>query len=432
MQAMFTRIVTASLLTALLPLKAMAQAPAETLDAAMTRLASNVQEYLNEKKETVISVGKFQGPPGLPNSNGLAIQKSLQAKLSGMGLKTDVGGRGIRGSYKVSTANAAQPTVLIMATMITRNGDEDLTFVSKFQGEAEAADNKAVVQKVTNEEDVNKVLGTTNDLTTNVPTGPKAKAEAFEERAKRVAESIENPSVSIQPSKGQPAVTNAVDPDAAGPKVGPPAAGAPPVNSVVSPTAASPHRIEVLVRNKLTGQFEPRAAENKGGLAFTTLGLADEYAVRIINDADYDVGVKLTIDSLSMFEFSKIEPYRKLQMVWIGAHSSGVITGWHIDNFQTQAFEIDALPKSAAFQKGCQEGDIGTISAQFFASWVGPKPPDVELRGQGRAGNENLVGTKIGRAVEQKYGEKVAQFGVSLLATVTIRYQVPEDLPPLN
>jgi hypothetical protein len=426
MRAFASQTVLATIvLAALAGRTAFAQTPPETLDAAMTKLAANVKNYLDEKKESTVVVGKFQGPPGLPNSSGLAIQRALVARLAAIGCKTDGVGRGIRGSYKVSANGKDPAVVLIMASMITRMGDEDLTFVAKFQDQADA---NAVIQKVTSEEDVNKVLGTTADLSTgNIPATnkPADRQAALQERTERIAESIQNPTVSIQPSKAQAVAPSPTSPNAPPVTV----AGGAAVNSVVSATAASPYRMEILVRNPMTKQFEPRKVEDKGGLAFASLLLADEYAIRLINDADHDVGVKLLVDSLSMFEFTKIEPYRKLQMVWIGAKSSGVITGWHITNDQSAAFQITDLPKSAAFQKGVQEGDIGQVTAMFFPSWVGNTPPAVEVRGVGRAAN-NLIGTGVGQAIQQKYGEQVANFGVTLLATVTVRYQVPDDLPP--
>ena len=104
-----------------------------------------------------------------------------------------------------------------------------------------------------------------------------------------------------------------------------------------------PFAIEILVKDTA------RAAQNDEGQAFVKIDRDEIYAVRLINDADYEVAVRLTIDGISMFAFSEVKnpetDLPKYNYVVVPAKSSVTATGWHrtdeiSDSFQVTEFSI--------------------------------------------------------------------------------------------
>ncbi|MCC7420923.1 MAG: hypothetical protein IT428_11640, partial [Planctomycetaceae bacterium] len=388
-------------------------------------LASKIKDYLAAHQETTVSVGRFEGPPGI-SSNVARIQKALKDELTALKIDTESGGREIRGACEVKVSgegSARRIEVVIRTKIVTRLGAEDQAFISRFKENNPGAgpadpklsdDGKTVEQSVATEDDVKTIAPTTTDLTTGVEGigKPNQTKEVLKQRDAREIESLENPKVSILPSEQKPA------------------ADAPAPQSVITARPDSPYRLEILVRkagpkDAPPAPYAPCPVVNKGGVAEVKLNVGDEYAVRIINKASHDVGVRLLIDSLSMFEFSSVPDYKRLQMVWIGANSEGLIEGWHISNKEVRAFQVASAPESEAFKRQVAPGDVGTIAAMFVASWVGEVPPSVEVLGLSR----DELGTVVGRPLPGRFEPKVAHFGQSALATVAVRYKVPDDLP---
>ncbi len=193
--------------------------------------------------------------------------------------------------------------------------------------------------------------------------------------------------------------------------------------SVIRSRADSLYAIELLV--KKGGKFVPpdKPADNEGGRAFVKIARTEVYAVRIINDADHEVAVTLTIDGLSMFTFSKFR--RKdggplYSSVLVPAKKSMLVSGWHIDNEASEEFLVTSFAKSAAAEVRAT-GDIGTITATFAAAWPikGGPPADEPAAPSKRAKSADATGRV--RRFEKKWIEVPRHFGVTR-DTVSVRY----------
>ncbi|HLX63674.1 MAG TPA: hypothetical protein VKX17_20555 [Planctomycetota bacterium] len=114
------------------------------------------------------------------------------------------------------------------------------------------------------------------------------------------------------------------------------------------------------------GKFEPRTPMPlPDKRPFVALNRDDIYAIRLINNADYDAAIALSVDGLNVFQFSYIHNNKgdNLYTHWIvPAHSSALVPGWHKTNDSSFRFKITDLPDTAAF-KARSTGSIGVINA---------------------------------------------------------------------
>ncbi len=105
------------------------------------------------------------------------------------------------------------------------------------------------------------------------------------------------------------------------------------------------------------------------GLAFIDLGKADKCHVRLINDAPHEVAVRLTLDGIDCFWFSK-----KQKGLWIvPPHGKLTVKGWQIDNTLAREFQVVPFEKSVAAKLGAV-GSVGVISASFHRSYKEHEP----------------------------------------------------------
>src|SRR5206468_3117838 len=68
------------------------------------------------------------------------------------------------------------------------------------------------------------------------------------------------------------------------------------------------YAIEVLV--KQGDQYISLAAKDEGGFAFVRLEKTDVFAIKFINDSDYEAAAELTVDGLSNFAFFEKKGFR--------------------------------------------------------------------------------------------------------------------------
>src|SRR5207248_797851 len=116
-------------------------------------------------------------------------------------------------------------------------------------------------------------------------------------------------------------------------------------------------------------QFTPRAVTTKNRVPYVELNHNEQYAIRLINNSDYDVGVLLTVDGLNTFRFSEIRSEKgqtKFTHWIIPARKFVIVKGWHKDFKQVFSFYVTDVPHSAAGQLR-STGSIGVINAQFHA-----------------------------------------------------------------
>jgi hypothetical protein len=160
--------------------------------------------------------------------------------------------------------------------------------------------------------------------------------------------------------------------------------------------------IEILVN----GQGVPAATED--GIAYVELSQGDEFEVRIINNADFEVGAYLMIDGLDSFWFAE-----RRQARWIIAPGEDVVVrGWQFDAATARKFQIVPFEESVAATAGAT-GNVGVISASFYP-----------CRPVGRSYSPHAAGVGTGDTVVNNVNFIRRTFG-DIIATVPVRYEKP-------
>ncbi|EMI51803.1 hypothetical protein [Rhodopirellula sallentina] len=368
-----------------------------TLDDAIVNLAENISEYLEEKGQRQIMLGTFDGP-GTATA-GRAIRASLKDELT----KKDTQVVPLGASWTVRGAFSFEQTgssaiVLIKANLFDKSGKE----ISGFR-------EKVKVEEVRSIEDISRLLGLTVDLDEE----QDAVAQVANDTSSSKSETAKQ-LVSKQAEVTGKLVSSVSEPIFAFRNSG---------NTVVSPDANSKFRVEIMVANQSTNGFNPLSIENAGGFPFAPLQANDVYKIRLYNDADHAVGVKLSIDGINSFCLSE-DPSLRTRGTWFfPAKSVGVISGWYVSPTLLKEFVVTANGESLGLPHGA---DIGTVTAQFFHAWTeNEQPPAVELL----AKNKGQLRTGIGKDITRKAGFQRCYFGETLLSSVSIRYSNPDDLP---
>jgi len=177
--------------------------------------------------------------------------------------------------------------------------------------------------------------------------------------------------------------------------------------------------------NRLIVDYAAQTPKNEEGYAFVPIQREQVYGVVLVNDADFDAGVQLRIDGLSMYSFSDAEFRDKTgkpvyTYVNVQAKKSVIIRGWHVTNDQSDEFKVTEYAKSAAAELK-STAPTGTITATFHAAWD-PKgnPPDDEPK---NPNDSSLSADATGRGArfDQKFVEVDRKVGVAR-AVVSVRY----------
>lgn len=169
----------------------------------------------------------------------------------------------------------------------------------------------------------------------------------------------------------------------------------------------------------------PRAPTEKDGRAYARIKREEEYAVKLINDADYEIAVKVTIDGLSIFNFAEERDENgdpKYSRIVVPPNSSMTISGWFITKGQSEKFKVTEYANSAAASETAKQlKGIGTVSAHVVASWPkGGTPPDDE-KGEAAAYAKDGDATGRGASFDEKFNVFERKFGGTRDA-VSIRY----------
>lgn len=189
------------------------------------------------------------------------------------------------------------------------------------------------------------------------------------------------------------------------------------------PDETSPFRIEILARPANGSEYLPVTIQDKSGLAFAPLQEGELYAVRIYNDADFDVGVELLIDGLNTLEFSEQPGFKETGKWVIRAHSSGTIKGYHVNNETVDAFQIAARPTGPVQDRLANPDRIGTVLAAFHVAWPEDQTPPLVARILGQS--RNLL-TIRGPRIEAPSDTVERVFCKTAVAFVGVRYLNPK------
>ncbi len=373
-------------------ISALTAAPPALANPAMrkelAKIAQNLKAILDDESKSEIAVGAFTGPSTFPTSAGPGISQMLTEELEKLGLKVKTPAEiGVEGKFLLSEVEEPDPNnsvrkqkriaLRIKGQLVDRFGRQ----LTNFNLNSEISDGEFKAD-VKSEEAVTGVLGIPSDLPADGTP---------EERTERLRESIIDPSSHI--AEGSRVFAN----------------------------ATSPYGIEILC----DGAPLPCSLENK--LPVCDIPLKSTYRIRIYNNSEYDAGVRVTIDGLSIFAFSELrhsEGPKKGEPLYdhyiIPAGKTVELVGWHRTNAQVDSFVVDDVAKAAAaaLKRQLQQAKLGTITAQFFAAWpTDGLPPSDEppaKKGTPRA-------TGMGPPIQQAVAEVKRNIGV-LRSTVSIRY----------
>lgn len=189
--------------------------------------------------------------------------------------------------------------------------------------------------------------------------------------------------------------------------------------SKIKTAAASPYAVELLVKGA-NGQLQPRAAEVSADTnrPFVDILGQEVFAIRLYNDSDFEAAVDLTIDGITVFAFSTIQPQPRYWIVPARSHMD--VLGWKITEAETDEFKSVEFPKSAAAElKMSHDERIGIINALFHAAWEDEnRPPPGEQAGSKNAGRGDRI--KDQATVVQRFIGKLRD-------SISVRYE--RELP---
>lgn len=353
----------------------------------LAQVCDQVATILSARNTSTISLGTFQGPAKLLSSGGSGIAQLLEEELKAR--RITVGERAeytLRGKFFTLDLNSNGPfpaarserpiAVRVTLMMVDQLGTPLAEFVAVGSNEP-TADTAAITLQ--DEDALVTIIGLTGTLPATA--SPK-------QRNQQIRQQIESGELAGD-IRG-----NAVFAD-----------------------VQSPFGMEILVAG------DARIMTRVDGAAFVSLERGDRYAIRLVNNANFDAAVTLSIDGISTFAFADLpaDDRSASQLHYlVPARGSLVVPGWFETLRQTREFTVTSVPESAAARFNLTT-EIGTITASFRASWPSTgQPPDDEpagVKGNNASGNA----TGLGRVLPQRAVIESRNIGV-LRAAVSARY----------
>ncbi len=344
------------------------------LRPGLARAAKEVARALQAQGEKSIAVGQFTGPANLATGAGPGIALVLAEELGKAGLDIKARARlGVKGQYllvQVPAEDADDRRLGVKFLAVKVQGTVEDVF-----GKVEARFSSTVRDPVA----LVRLLG----LPVHLPAN-----ETALRRDRLIRTYLEQPATAI-------------------------------TGGLVSAAKESPYAVEVLVNDR------PVPAHRDSGLAFIGLDPAAAFAVRLINNSGHEAAVRLSVDGVDLFAFSR-ERHEKgpargeplYSVVLVPAHKSVVVKGWHRTNTRAERFRPARYPGTAPLALKTK-GGVGTITASFAAAWpetdAPPKDEAPATRGQ-------RPPTAYGPGVEANFQVVKRKIGV-LRASVSVRYK---------
>jgi len=263
------------------------------LKIEMANVAAKVATTLKEEGQVKVAIRDFTAPASLQANFGLALKDELQSALKGKNIEVDVLAKyEIGGDYRVAKdaeTDAAKRTELFGLLIVFEIKEQESgKTVEKFS------------QQVFDNSLISGVSGVNGSFK---PSG------TTEERNEEVHNKIKEPEFNV-------------------------------TNSIV---VVDNFGMEIGVMKGET--FEARGVAVKNKTPFVTLNQNERYAIRLYNNADFDVGVMLTVDGLNTFRFSEIKNEtgdkkgeHKYTHWIVPAKKFVIVPGWHKD--MKQVFDL--------------------------------------------------------------------------------------------
>ncbi|QDU40820.1 hypothetical protein Mal4_51820 [Maioricimonas rarisocia] len=434
-------------------------AHAASLEEVIEGITTQVASFLGSKNETAISIGAFDGPP--TTGTGRKIASDLKQGLENAGLTiTDNALEAsfeLRGEFR-QNLDGPFPIVALTVKLFDNNGAEVTSFRDRFRetNRQRVADTKESLEQVaeqrreaaedaTTPETAETTASATDDTTTATAEAATSAVSINDDEAPidnpDDVETLTSPTVDVT----RP-VEDALSGDASGTegdaevsreqrqqaiaardKALLDALANPKFHldgeSIVAASEESPFRVEVLAKPPGGSEYLPVAIQDKSGLAFAPLQEGELYAIRIYNDADFDVGVELTIDGLNTLAFSELPGFKETGKWVIRAHSSGTIKGYHVSNETVDTFQIAARPTGPVQDQLANPDRIGTVLAAFHVAWPEDQTPPLVARILGQS--RDLV-TVRGPRIDAPSETVQRVFCQTAVAFVGVRYLNPK------
>jgi hypothetical protein len=350
-------------LFALTPTNGAAQG-AEGLRPPLRSVAGPLATFVKEgKKEATVAMGAFRAA-GADESLSPAIQKMLGEELEARGLRVNASARmKVEGEYRLASDKEQFTFKLTARVVDSKAGGKPL---KEYTSEA---------HRISGLQEAAPLTGLTlADVGAGV--SPEKEHEA-------VVEGRNTPSVDITGARLR---------------------------------AKPGGRYAVEIHVKSGDKYYPRGPEKVGGKAYVKFERGEVFAVKLINDTDYEAAADLSLDGLSMFAFSERKGYRH---VVVPKRGSVQIDGWFVSLTDTKEFLFTEYPRSAAFELR-NPANVGTITVSFAAAWApkGSPPPDEGALSKSLP--DSAVGA--GKTVRSPYTE-VQRMRGRVRDVVTVRYQ---------
>jgi hypothetical protein len=340
---------------------------ADDLNRAMGKFSERIKQLLDAEGETAVALNQFTAPARLAASSSSGIRKALEGELKKREILVKNSARlEVNGEYREAEDPIRKNTVVrISGRVVDQNSGRLLSECNV---------------DVDNLTSIAGLIGATMD----VPLEPLR-----EERERAIREGIRKPTAHV-------------------------------VSTRISAGPKSPFSVEILVGPALGGGLRPRPAKAAGGQAYMNIRTSERYAVKLINDAPFEVAATLTIDGLSLFAFSGNPEY---SYVIVPPRSSGVIKGWHRTNEEAEEFVVTEYPKSAAATRPLAPStELGVITVCFAAAWPASSspPPDEGMEGRSvRATSRGPITRTDLAEVERRTGR--------LRSAISVRYTKEDD-----
>jgi hypothetical protein len=239
-----------------------------TLGDALKGMALDVKKFLDGRGEKEVTLGAFRGTQGLSlhSSSGPLLVKGLEKFLTEMNIelkrKANIT---ILGEYFEAEDSKKGTQVVVLELELRDGTGMSYRLGSNIEGKSRRYDYVVKEQST-----VALLVGVTTYIP---PQTPK------EDRNDYLKKQIDNPKPLIRDTHVK--------------------------------AEKSPFAIEVLVADadlpkRSEKDYSPRTPQVQEGLAYISIARDQVYAVKVINDSDYEAAVDLRIDGLNMFIFSEV------------------------------------------------------------------------------------------------------------------------------
>lgn len=353
-----------------------------SLEVEIAQLAKDIQTAL-PASDLALTVGKFKASSRLPATAGPAITLALRRELAKQGIAVRDGARlRVEGEYRdvIDQASGGLAVALIAR------------FVDNKEGKAIDPPIKLKPRGIFGDASISALLGLSVEFSPN---------SSRKERDEALKLAIDKPSAKLHTANYQPNI---------------------PAERLEITTPSSKFRIEILTKDG--GDYVPRSAQLRDGEAFVRIERNEIYAVRLINDYDFEIAVQLSIDGLSLFAFAdglNSKTAAAPHGIIVAAKSKGMITGWYRNPKEINEFQVTEYARSAAAELNNVAANVGSITATYCASWPeNGSPPDDEPRMPPRYAR-SAEATARGQIIQEASEIVDRKFGV-VRGSVTVRY----------